>query len=37
MFKNKDLVRVVVIFVIGTILILMTPFLFKVVMEFFSK
>ena len=31
MFKNKDLLRVVMIFVIGIILILMTPVLFKVV------
>ena len=37
MFKNKDLLRVVMIFVIAIILILMTPVLFKVVMELFSK
>ena len=37
MFKNKDLLRVVMIFVIGIILILMTPVLFKVVMELFSN
>ncbi len=37
MFKNKELVRVVMIFVIGITLILMTPVLFKVVMELFSK
>lgn len=37
MFKNKDLLQVVMIFVIGIILILMTPVLFKVVMELFSK
>ena len=37
MFKNKDLFRVVMIFVIGIILILMTPDLFKIVMELFSK
>ncbi len=37
MFKNKELFRVVMIFVIGIILILMTPVLFKVVMELFSK
>ena len=37
MFKNKDLFRVVIIFVIGIILILMTPVLFKVVMGLFSK
>ena len=37
MFKNKDLLRVVMIFVIGIILILMTPALFKLVMEIFSK
>ena len=37
MFKNKDLLRVFMIFVIGIILILMTPVLFKVVMELFSK
>ena len=37
MFKNKDLLRVVMIFVIGIILILRTPVLFKVVMELFSK
>ena len=37
MFKNKDLLRVVMIFVIGIILILMTPVLFKVVMELLSK
>ena len=35
--KEKKLFRVVMIFVIGAILILMTPVLFKVVMEFFSK
>jgi len=35
MFKNKELFRVVMIFVIGIILILMTPVLFKVVMELF--
>ena len=37
MFKNKDLLRVVMIFVIGIILILMTPVLFKVMMDLFSK
>lgn len=37
MFKNKELFRVVRIFVIGIILILMTPVLFKVVMELFSN
>ncbi len=37
MFKNKELSRVVMIFVIGIILVLMTPILFKVVMELFSK
>ncbi|VTY15737.1 Uncharacterised protein [uncultured Streptococcus sp.] len=37
MFKNKDLLRVVMIFVIGIILILVIPVLFKVVMELFSK
>ena len=37
MFKNKDLLRVVMIFGIGIILILMTPVLFKVVMELFSQ
>ena len=37
MFKNKELFRVVMTFVIGTILILMTPVLFKVVVELFSK
>ena len=37
MFKNKELFRVVMIFVIGIILILMTPVLFKVVMELFSE
>ena len=35
--KEKEFFRVVMIFVIGAILILMTPVLFKVVMEFFSK
>ncbi|WP_314415620.1 hypothetical protein [uncultured Streptococcus sp.] len=34
---SKELFRVVMIFVIGIILILMTPVLFKVVMELFSK
>lgn len=37
MFKNKELSRVVMIFVIGIILVLMTLILFKVVMELFSK
>ena len=37
MFKNKELFRVVMIFVIGIILILITPNLFKIVMELFSK
>ena len=37
MFKNKELFRVVMIFVIGIILVLMTPILFKVVMELFLK
>ena len=37
MFENKELFRVVMIFVIGIILVLMTPILFKVVMELFSK
>jgi len=37
MFKNKELFRVVMIFVIGIILILITPDLFKIVMELFSK
>jgi len=35
MLKNKELFRVVMIFVIGIILILMTPVLFKIVMELF--
>ena len=35
MFKNMELFRVVMIFVIGIILILMTPVLFKVVMALF--
>ena len=37
MFKNKELFRVVMIFVIGIILVLMTPILFKVMMDLFSK
>ncbi|EID23256.1 hypothetical protein HMPREF1045_1794 [Streptococcus mitis SK616] len=37
MLKNKELFRVVMIFVIEIILILMTSVLFKVVMELFSK
>ena len=37
MFKNKELFRVVMIFVIGIILILMTPVLFKVAIELSSK
>ena len=37
MLKNKELFRVVMIFVIGIILILMTPVLFKIVMELFSQ
>ena len=37
MFKNKDLLRVAMIVVIGIIPILMTPVLFKIVMELFSK
>lgn len=37
MLKNKEFFRVVMIFMIGTILILMTPVLFKVVMELFLK
>ena len=37
MSKNKELSRVIMIFVIGIILILMTPALFKLVMEIFSK
>ena len=35
MLKNKELFRAVMIFVIGIILILMTPVLFKIVMELF--
>ena len=37
MFKNKEFFRVVMIFVIATILILMTPVLFKIVMDYFQN
>ena len=37
MLKNKDLFRVIIVFVAGGILILATPVLFRVVIELLSK
>ena len=37
MRKNKDLFRVIIVFMVGVILILATPVLFRVVIELLSK
>lgn len=37
MRKNKDLFRVIIVFVAGVMLILATPVLFRVVIELLSK
>lgn len=37
MRKNKDLFRVIIVFVVGVMLILATPVLFRVVIELLSK
>lgn len=37
MRKNKDLFRVIIVFMVGVMLILATPVLFRVVIELLSK
>lgn len=37
MRKNRDLFRVIIVFVVGVMLILATPVLFRVVIELLSK
>ncbi len=37
MRKNRDIFRVIIVFVVGVMLILATPVLFRVVIELLSK
>ena len=37
MHKNRDIFRVIIVFVVGVMLILATPVLFRVVIELLSK